>query len=122
MCIRDSTFFAGAKKVSKEDTWNTTRRAVVPVDTGRCAPAGGAHGLAQQALYMMTCEIAADPWPTRWTSLTQSGARKKPGLPANVPRALALPRPTDRAASLGSLPCTARTFSERSEARGATVK
>ena len=78
------TFFAGAKKVSKEDTLNTTRRAVVGVDADRCAPAGGAHGLAQQALDRMTCEIAADPWPTRSTSLHQSGAREDLGLPAGV--------------------------------------
>ena len=59
------TFFAGAKKVSQESTLNTTRRAVVGVATGRCAPAGGAHGLAQQALDRAGNEIAAAHLPTR---------------------------------------------------------
>ena len=76
------TFFAGAKKVSKEDTLNTTRRAVVGVDSARCAQAGGAHGLAQQALDMATCAIAAQPRPTRWTRRHPSGARMKCGAPA----------------------------------------
>ena len=62
------TFFAGAKKVSQESTLNTTRRAVVAVDTGRCAPAGGAHGLAQQALDRATCANAAVRRPTRWVT------------------------------------------------------
>jgi len=70
------TFFAGAKKVSQESTCNTTRRALVGVDTGRCAPAGGALGLAQQALDIATGEISADTLPTHWTRRHQSGARK----------------------------------------------
>ena len=41
------------------------RHAVVGVDTGRCAPAGGAHGLAQQALDRAGNEIAAPRLPTR---------------------------------------------------------
>jgi hypothetical protein len=60
------TFFAGAKKVSQESTLNTTQRAVVAVDIGRCAPAGGAHGLAQQALDRATCASTAVLRPTRW--------------------------------------------------------
>ncbi len=60
------TFFAGAKKVSQESTWKTgMRRAVVAVASDRCAPAGGAHGLAQQALDRAGNEIAAAPVPTR---------------------------------------------------------
>ena len=59
------TFFAGAKKVSQESTLNTTRRAVVAVASGRCAPAGGAHRLAQQALDKGWNEIAAARLPTR---------------------------------------------------------
>jgi hypothetical protein len=76
------TFFAGAKKVSQESTLNTTRRAVVAADTGRYAPAGGAHSLAQQALDRVTCAIAAVPQPTRWTRLHPSGTRKACGVPA----------------------------------------
>ena len=63
------TFFAGAKKVSQESTWKTgMRRAVVAVDTGRCAPAGAAHGLAQPALDRATCASAAVHGPTRWVT------------------------------------------------------
>jgi hypothetical protein len=42
------TFFAGAKKVSKESTFNT--HAVAAAAADRFAPGGGAQALAQQAL------------------------------------------------------------------------
>jgi hypothetical protein len=81
------TFFAGAKKVSQESTLKPTRRALVGVDTGRCAPVGGAHSLARQALDIATGETAADPRPTHWTRRHQSGARKaRGGLASLQPR------------------------------------
>jgi hypothetical protein len=69
------TFFAGAKKVSQESTLNTRRRAVVPVDTGRCAPAGGAHGLAQQTLDRGQNTIAARRAPTRRTTCVKRSSK-----------------------------------------------
>ena len=62
------TFFAGAKKVSQESTLNATRRAVVGAGAGRCAPAGGAQRLAQQALDKGQKKIAARRTPTRRTT------------------------------------------------------
>ncbi len=59
------TFFAGAKKVSQETPGKPTRRAVVGVAAGRCAPAGGAHGLAQQALDRAGNESTARQVSTR---------------------------------------------------------
>ena len=44
---------------------------MVAVDTGRCAPAGGAHGLAQQALDRATCANPAVRRPTRWVTLVK---------------------------------------------------
>jgi hypothetical protein len=69
------TFFAGAKKVSQESTLNTTRRAVVAVASGRCAPAGGAHGLAQQALDKGQNKITARRAPTRRTTCVKRSRR-----------------------------------------------
>jgi hypothetical protein len=41
------TFFAGAKKVGKESTWNPMRRTISSVAPDRCAPAGGVPVLAK---------------------------------------------------------------------------
>jgi hypothetical protein len=60
------------------------RHAVVAVDGDRCAPAAGAHGLAQQALDMATCTMAVVPRPTRWTRRIPSAARKMAGKAAGV--------------------------------------
>ncbi len=91
------TFFAGAKKVSQESTFNTTRRAVVAVATGRCAPAVGAHGLAQQALDRAACASAAVRRPTRWVTRVKR---------------LPLPFSSCRIAALATVKVVARTASE----------
>ena len=63
------------------------KRQVVAVDADRCAPAGAAHGLAQQALDRATCTIAAGREPTR------SGTRT-PALGCRWPLALRCARCT----------------------------
>ena len=86
-------FFAGAKKGSKE---STRRRAVVGVAIGRCAPGGGLHGLAQQALDRAPKTGGAAPPTTIETGKARAARRQwwcGVGVPPRVGRAAARSAP-----------------------------
>jgi len=91
------TFFAGAKKVSQETPGIPTRRAVVGAGADRCAPAGGAQRLAQQALDKGQNKITAGSPPTRRTTCVKR---------------FALQCKSRRIAALATVKVLARTASE----------